>query len=179
MSENAFFIHPQALCESQNIGEKTRIWAFSHVLSGAVIGKDCNICDHVFIENDVVIGNRVTVKSGVQLWDGCRIADDVFIGPNATFCNDPFPRSKVHLKEFLTTTIAQGASLGANCTILPGVTVGREAMVGAGAVVTRDVPARAIVVGNPARIVGYVGLKDMAAALPAERMLQGVCAHCA
>jgi acetyltransferase-like isoleucine patch superfamily enzyme len=149
------FVHPQGLCESQSVGEATRVWAFAHVLPGARIGRDCNICDHVFVENDVVLGDRVTVKCGVQLWDGLRVADDVFIGPNVTFTNDPFPRSKQH-RPPLATTIAQGASIGANATILPGITVGRLSVVGAGAVVTHSVPARAIVTGNPARIVGYV-----------------------
>ena len=148
-------IHPQALCESPHVGEGTRIWAFVHVLPGAHIGRDCNICDHVFIENDVVIGDRVTIKCGVQLWDGLRVDDDVFIGPNATFTNDRFPRSKVRNTP-LQTHIGRGASLSANCTVLPGVVIGRDAMVGAGAVVTHDVPARAIVTGNPARITGYV-----------------------
>ena len=148
------FIHPLGLCESLQVGDGTNIWAFAHVLAGARVGRDCNICDHVFIENDVLIGDRVTVKSGVQIWDGVTIADDVFIGPNATFTNDPFPRSKKHIAA-LKTVVHRGASLGANCTILPGVTIGRDAMVGAGAVVTSDVPARSVVQGNPARIVGY------------------------
>lgn len=151
-----YFSHPNALVESQRIGKETRIWAFTHVLPGAVIGDDCNLCDHVFIENDVVVGNRVTIKSGVQLWDGITIEDDVFIGPNATFTNDDFPRSKQYPGEFLRTLVKRGASVGANATILPGVTVGQCAMVGAGAVVTKNVPPHAIVVGNPARIIGYV-----------------------
>ena len=155
-SEVAFFRHPQALVESTQIGERARIWAFAHVLGGAVIGADANICDHVFIENDVVVGDRVTIKCGVQLWDGLRVEDDVFIGPNVTFTNDPFPRSKVRPPTFASTRICTGASLGANSTILPGITIGANAMVGAGAVVTRDVPVNAIVVGNPARIMGYV-----------------------
>jgi UDP-2-acetamido-3-amino-2,3-dideoxy-glucuronate N-acetyltransferase len=149
------FVHPQGICESTNVGDGTRIWAFAHVLPGARIGRDCNICDHVFIENDVTIGDRVTVKCGVQLWDGLRVEDDVFIGPNATFTNDRFPRSKVRQAPLQTRT-SRGASLSANCTVLPGLVIGREAMVGAGAVVTHDVPARAIVSGNPARITGYV-----------------------
>lgn len=149
------FRHPQALVESENVGCGTRIWAFAHVLPGAVLGEDCNVCDHVFIENDVVVGDRVTLKCGVQLWDGIRIEDDVFIGPNATFTNDPHPRSKRHLDSYPQTRVKRGASIGANATILPGITIGRYAMVGAGAVVTRSVPPYAVVVGNPARIVRY------------------------
>src|SRR5262245_18032729 len=151
-----FFVHPQALCESQTIGKDTRIWAFAHVLAGAVIGDDWNICDHVFIENDVVIGDRVTVKCGVQLWDGLRVGDDVFIGPNATFSNDKYPRSKHYQKRVEQTHLGRGASIGGGAAILPGIRIGAQAMIGAGSVVTRDVPARAIVSGNPARIVGYV-----------------------
>jgi UDP-2-acetamido-3-amino-2,3-dideoxy-glucuronate N-acetyltransferase len=149
------FIHPQALCESSTVGENTRIWAFAHILSGARIGSDCNICDHVFVEDGVVLGDRVTVKCGVQLWNGLRVADDVFIGPNATFSNDKYPRSKRHDRALLETHIARGASIGAGAVILPGLHIGVRAMVGAGAVVTQSVPARAIVSGNPARIVGY------------------------
>lgn len=150
------FIHPSALCESQNIGPRTRIWAFAHILPGAHIGAECNICDGVFVENDVIIGDRVTVKCGVQIWDGITIEDDVFIGPNATFTNDPFPRSKIYPEAFGRTTVRRGASIGANATILPGIEIGTGAMVGAGSVVTRSVPPNAIVVGNPARIKGYV-----------------------
>lgn len=151
------FVHPQAICETSNVGENTRIWAFAHVLPNAVIGSDCNICDGVFIENDVRVGNRVTVKCGVQLWDGIIIEDDVFIGPNATFTNDPFPRSKIHPEKFLKTLIRKGASIGANATILPGLEIGSGAMIGAGSVVTHSVPPNAIVEGNPARIMGYMG----------------------
>lgn len=154
------FVHSNALCESASIGPRTRIWAFAHILPGARVGADCNICDHVFIENDVVLGDRVTVKCGVQLWDGVRLADDVFVGPNVTFTNDAFPRSRQYQEKVLTTTVEKGASLGANCTILPGLTIGAFAMVGAGAVVTRDVPRGAIVVGNPARIAGYVDTSE-------------------
>jgi UDP-2-acetamido-3-amino-2,3-dideoxy-glucuronate N-acetyltransferase len=150
------FIHPKGICESSHIGTNTRIWAFAHVLPGAHIGADCNICDHVFIENDVSIGDRVTVKCGVQLWDGATVEDDVFIGPNATFTNDPFPRSRRRPESFHRTVIQRGASIGANATILPGLTIGAHAMIGAGAVVVRSVPPNAIVAGNPARIVGYV-----------------------
>jgi UDP-2-acetamido-3-amino-2,3-dideoxy-glucuronate N-acetyltransferase len=147
-----FYQHPQSLVETEKIGDNTRIWAFVHVLPGAQIGSDCNICDHTFIENDVVIGNRVTIKCGVQIWDGLRIEDDVFVGPNVTFTNDLFPRSK---QEFvlLQTTVKQGATIGANATILPGITIGENAMVGAGSVVTKDVPPKVLVIGNPARVI--------------------------
>jgi acetyltransferase-like isoleucine patch superfamily enzyme len=153
---NAPFIHEKAICESQEVGAGTRVWAFAHILPKAKLGNDCNICAHVFIENDVVVGHRVTVKCGVQLWDGLRVEDDVFIGPNATFTNDAFPRSKVRPTEFLQTILKKGSSVGANATILPGITIGQNAMVGAGSVVTHSVPANAIVIGNPAQIVGYV-----------------------
>ena len=148
--------HPHAIVESTTIGKGTRVWAFAHILPGAVIGSDCNICDHVFIENKVTMGDRVTIKCGVQLLDGIILEDDVFVGPNATFTNDPFPRSRQYPGEFPKTHVRKGASIGANATILPGLTIGQNAMVGAGAVVTRDVPPNAIVVGNPARITGYV-----------------------
>lgn len=151
-----YFKHTAAIVETDKIGKGTRIWAFAHILPKAVIGGDCNICDHVFIENDVVIGDRVTIKCGVQIWDGLRIEDNVFIGPNATFTNDKYPRSKQYPDEFAKTIIREGASIGANATILAGVMIGKNSMVGAGAVVTRDVPSNAIVVGNPARISGYV-----------------------
>src|SRR5260221_7205487 len=144
MKESVFSSHGTALVESTKIGRGTRIWAFVHILPGAQIGSECNICDHVFVENDVVVGDRVTIKSGVQLWDGVRLADDVFVGPNVTFTNDPFPRSKAYPASFPRTHVGQGASLGANATILPGLSIGRDAMVGAGAVVTKDVPPNAI-----------------------------------
>lgn len=150
------FQHPLAVVESSRIGARTRVWAFAHILPGARIGSDCNICDHVFIENDVVVGDRVTVKSGVQLWDGIVLEDDTFVGPNATFTNDRFPRSRRRPESFPRTVVRAGASIGANATILPGLTIGRNAMIGAGAVVMHDVPPNAILIGNPAYIKGYV-----------------------
>jgi UDP-2-acetamido-3-amino-2,3-dideoxy-glucuronate N-acetyltransferase len=155
------FTHPAGLCETDDVGAGTQIWAFAHVLHGARIGSECNICDHVFVENDVVIGDRVTVKCGVAIWDGVRLEDDVFVGPAVTFTNDRFPRSKVPRATIPDTVVRRGASLGANCTLLPGVTIGMAAMVGAGSVVTHDVPPFAIVAGNPARIVGYVDTHDV------------------
>jgi acetyltransferase-like isoleucine patch superfamily enzyme len=155
----SYFVHPMGLCESNNIGAGTRIWAFAHVLDGAVIGCDCNVCDHVFIEDQVVLGDRVTVKSGVQLWNGLKVEDDVFIGPNATFANDRFPRSKHYQSAVPCTTICRNASIGAGATILPGLTIGHNAMIGAGSVVTSNVQPNAIVTGNPARVVGYVDAK--------------------
>lgn len=149
-------IHPLADVQSKQIGQGTSIWQYVVALPGAKIGADCNICSHCFIENDVVIGDRVTIKNGVQVWDGLRIENDVFIGPNVTFTNDLFPRSKQHPGTFVQTIIQQGASIGANATILAGNTIGRNAMIGAGAVVTKTVPPNAVVVGNPARIVSYV-----------------------
>lgn len=154
-----FSIHPLSDVQTKQIGANTRIWQYCVVLAGAKIGANCNICAQVLIENDVVIGDNVTIKSGVQLWDGVRIEDNVFVGPNATFTNDLFPRSKVYPEQFLQTTIKTGASIGANVTILPGVVVAEGAMIGAGAVVTRSVPPNAIVVGNPARIIGYTNTK--------------------
>ncbi len=145
------FIHPSSDAQSKQIGEGTRVWQYVVILPGAVIGRDCNICSHCFIENKVVVGDRVTVKCGVQLWDGVTLEDDVFVGPNATFCNDPEPRSRNASARLLPTVVKRGASIGANATILPGLTIGEGAMVGAGAVVTKDVPSGATVKGNPAR----------------------------
>jgi len=149
--EKTPFIHPLADVQSANIGSGSRIWQFAIILPNARIGAEANICSHCFIENDVIIGDRVTVKSGVQLWDGLRIEDDVFIGPNVTFTNDPHPRSKVYNEPFLTTTVERGASIGGGAVILPGLTIGAGAMVGAGAVVTKSVAPGTTVVGNPAR----------------------------
>ena len=153
---NGAMIHPLADVSSDAIGAGTRIWQFTVVLPKARIGCDCNICAHVFIENDVVVGDRVTVKSGVQLWDGLRVEDDVFIGPNATFTNDRFPRSKNYPAAFPCTRLEKGASVGAGAVILPGLTIGAGAMVGAGAVVTKDVAPHSLVVGNPARHVRFL-----------------------
>ena len=139
--------------QSINLGAGTSIWQFCVILPGAQIGEGCNICSHCFIENDVRIGDRVTVKCGVQLWDGIRVEDDVFIGPNVTFTNDKRPRSKQYPAMFHQTIIRKGASIGANATILPGIEVGAGAIVGAGAVVTRSVEAGRIVVGNPAKAI--------------------------
>ncbi len=167
MSKAQYFRHDAAIVESDRVGPGTRIWAFAHVLPGATIGADCNICDHVFIEGGVTVGDRVTVKCGVQLWDGCDIGNDVFIGPNATFSNDRWPRSRAWLDKHPRTVVQDGASIGANATILPGITIGQKAMVGAGAVVTRSVPPHAVVVGNPARIVRYATDSATSAAKPA------------
>jgi UDP-2-acetamido-3-amino-2,3-dideoxy-glucuronate N-acetyltransferase len=152
-----YYAHPKALVEAGAvIGVGTRIWAFAHVLPRALIGKECNICDGVFIENDVTLGNRVTIKCGVYLWDGLELDDDVFVGPGVVFANDLRPRSKKYPKTFLKTNLGKGSSIGGNATILPGIRIGRWAMVGAGSVVTKDVPAFALVVGNPARFVSWI-----------------------
>ena len=148
-------LHELSDIQSKTIGEGTKIWQFCVVLPGAKLGMDCNICSHCLIENDVVIGDRVTLKSGVQLWDGLRIEDNVFIGPNVTFTNDKYPRSKQYVDEFPQTVVKKGASIGANATILPGITIGEHAMVASGAVVTHDIPEHAIVKGVPAKITGY------------------------
>lgn len=163
-----YFVHSQGICESNHIGAGTRIWAFAHVLPDAVIGADCNICDHTFVENDVLLGDRVTIKCGVQLWDGVTLEDDVFVGPNVTFTNDRFPRSRQRPAQYLRTRVCRNASIGANATILPGITIGMNAMIGAGSTVTRDVPPHAIVVGSPAHITGYVATPSAPAPVPAE-----------
>lgn len=149
-------IHPSSDVLSKNIGDNTNIWQFCVVLPGATIGNNCNICAHVLIENDVQIGDNVTVKSGVQLWDGVRIEDNVFIGPNVTFTNDLVPRSKVYPERFLEIIIKKGASIGANSTIVAGHTIGEFALIGAGSVVTTDIPANTLWYGNPAKQKGYV-----------------------
>jgi len=153
-------IHPLSDVQSPSIGAGTKVWQFAVILPGAVIGNDCNICAHTFIENEVVLGHRVTVKSGVYLWDGLTIEDDVFIGPCVAFSNDKYPRSKVYPDAFAQTLVKRGASIGANATVLPGIVLGENCMVGAGAVVTRDVPDNAVVAGNPARIVRYIDARS-------------------
>jgi serine acetyltransferase len=149
-------IHKLAEVQTQNIGLNTSVWQFSIILQEAVIGDYCNINCYVFIENDVIIGDRVTIKPGVQIWDGLRISNDVFIGPNVTFVNDKLPRSKQYPDQFLQTKIQEKASIGANATILGGLNIGKYAMIGAGSVVTRDVSDRALIVGNPSRIIGWL-----------------------
>lgn len=151
-----FFKHPQALVESDQIGNGTRIWAFAHVLRGAIIGENCNICDHSFVESGAKLGNNVTVKNGVAIWDKVIIEDNVFLGPNVALTNDLWPRSRHPDWQISETVIEYGASLGANATIVCGIRIGKFAMIGAGAVVTRDVPAYAICYGNPARVQGWV-----------------------
>ena len=154
------FVHPLSDVHATDIGEGSKIWQYSVVLAGAKIGKNCNICAHTLIEGDVIIANNVTVKSGVFLWDGITLEDDVFIGPNATFTNDKMPRSKCYPAAFLRTLVKRCASVGANATILPGITIGEYSMVGAGAVVTKDVPAYAVVAGNPAKVVKWISKSD-------------------
>lgn len=148
-------IHPNALVETDKIGDDTRVWAFVHILEGAEIGSGCNICDHCYIEYNVKIGNNVTVKSGIYIWEQTTIEDDVFLGPNVVFTNNPRPRSRQYI-DHLRTLIRKGASVGANSTILGGVTIGKYAMIGMGSVVTRDIPDYALAYGNPAKVKGWV-----------------------
>ena len=153
-----FFVHPKGWVESCNIGAGTRVWAFAHVMEGATVGNNCNIGECVFVEGGARIGNHVTLKNGVQVWDGVVCEDNVFVGPNATFTNDLRPRVNhpVPSELFATTHVKKGASIGANATIVAGTTIGENALVGAGCVVIRNVPAHALVVGNPARQIGWV-----------------------
>lgn len=153
------FIHPLSDIQSTAIGSGTRLWQFVVVLPGAQIGRDCNICSHCLIENDVVIGDRVTVKSGVQLWDGLRVSDDVFIGPNVTFTNDKYPKSQNTDFKRAMTWLEAGVSIGGGATLLPGTRVGAGATVGAGSVVTKDVPPGVTVAGNPAKIINSTSAK--------------------
>jgi UDP-2-acetamido-3-amino-2,3-dideoxy-glucuronate N-acetyltransferase len=151
------FVHPSALCESDDVGPRTRIWAFAHVLAGARVGADCNVGDHAFVEGGAVVGDAVTIKNGVLLWSGVTVEDEVFLGPGAVFTNDASPRAAFPKGPagWRATLVRHGATVGANATVLSGLTVGRFAMVGAGAVVTADVPDHALVVGNPARQAGW------------------------
>jgi len=151
MSNENIFVHPLATCESNSIGNGTRIWPFTHIMQDSSIGDDCNIGEHVFIESGVQIGNRVTIKNGVQIWSGISIENDVFIGPNTTFTNDKYPKSKNKNFKLLPTLVKQGASIGANATILPGLIINEYAVIGAGSVVTKNVGAYQTVYGNPAQ----------------------------
>lgn len=151
-----YMIHSSSDVQSKNIGSETNIWQYCVVLPHAKIGSGCNICAHVLIENDVIIGDNVTIKSGVQIWDGVRIEDNVFVGPNVTFTNDLVPRSKCYPERFSQTVIRKGASIGANSTIIAGNTVGEYALVGAGSVVTKNIPAHTVWYGNPAKQHGFV-----------------------
>lgn len=155
------FIHQSSDVQSNHIGSETKIWQYCVILKKAVIGSNCNICAHVLIENDVIIGDNVTIKSGVQLWDGVRIEDNAFIGPNVTFTNDLVPRSKQYPSEFQKTIIGKGASVGANATIVAGHSIGEFALVGAGSVVTKDIPAHTVWYGNPARQHGFVTISGV------------------
>jgi len=154
--ENKFFIHPKSIVETKDIGEKTKIWAFVHILDKVKIGKNCNICDFCFIEENVIIGNNVTIKSGVYLWNGIIIEDNVFIGPNVVFTNDKKPRSKLYPNKYLKTVIKKGSSLGANSTILPGISIGIYSMIGAGSTVTRNVEDFTLVMGSPATFKSFI-----------------------
>jgi acetyltransferase-like isoleucine patch superfamily enzyme len=156
--DSSVFVHEKALCESEDVGPRTRVWAFAHVMKGATVGADCNIGDHAFVESGAVVGNRVTIKNSVLIWDKVIVKDEVFLGPNMVFTNDVMPRSafKNPPEKFLPTIVGRGTTIGANATIVCGITLGEQAFVGAGSVVTRDVPAHALVLGNPARQRGWV-----------------------
>lgn len=152
------FVHPHGLCESDQVGAGTRVWAFAHVLAGAIVGRNCNICDHVYIESGVTLGDRVTVKNSVLLFEGVTVEDNVFLGPGVVFTNDLRPRSVItrHGDELLPTLVRAGATLGAGVVVICGITIGEHAFIGAGTLVARDVPTYGLVVGNPGRLVGWV-----------------------
>lgn len=158
MKTSSYFVHPQALVETNVIGDGTRVWAFAHIMAGAIVGSNCNICDHAFVESGVVLGDGVTIKNGVAIWDGVTLGNHVFVGPNAVFTNDLNPRAEVKKghDQFVPTRVQEGATIGANATIVCGVTLGRYCFVGAGTVVIRDIAPYALVVGNPARQIGYM-----------------------
>ena len=156
MKKTKPFFHAKSLVESKNsIGDGTRVWAFAHVMKGSVVGRDCNIGDHSFVETGSFLGDRVTLKNGVSVWDGVTLGNDVFVGPNAVFTNDLFPVSRVQ-KKFLSTRVEKGSCIGANATIVCGVTIGEYAFVGAGSTVTKNIPDHALFYGNPARLHGYL-----------------------
>jgi len=155
-SSEPFFAHILSDVQTTAIGQNTRIWQFNVILAGARIGADCNVCSHCFIENDVVVGDNVTIKSGVYLWDGITLEDNVFIGPGVLFTNDKYPRSKIYPKNFERTKVMNGASIGAGAILTPGITIGQGAMVAAGSLVTKDVPAFALVAGSPATVRRYL-----------------------
>jgi UDP-2-acetamido-3-amino-2,3-dideoxy-glucuronate N-acetyltransferase len=178
----SYFAHPQALVESEDIGPGTRIWAFAHVLPGARIGAECNICDHAFIETGAVLGNNVTVKNGVAIWWGVTVEDNVFLGPNCILTNDPNPRAYIKKSNpaLETTLIRANATVGANATILCGTTIGHYAFIGAGAVVLKTVLDFALMVGNPARQVGWMCscARRLPIAASASLNSSTTCPHC-
>lgn len=159
MVDKNYFVHPNAICESDEIGKDTRIWAFVHILKDVKIGEDCNLCDYVFVENGVTIGDRVTIKNGISVWNGVTIEDDVFLGPNCVLTNDLYPRSKGYHRENIKTLLKKGSTVGANATVICGITLGKYCMVGAGSVVTKSVPDFALVFGNPARFKYWISRK--------------------
>jgi UDP-2-acetamido-3-amino-2,3-dideoxy-glucuronate N-acetyltransferase len=178
----SYFVHPQALVESDDVGPGTRIWAFAHVLPGARIGAGCNICDHAFIETGAVLGNNVTVKNGVAIWRGVTVEDNVFLGPNCVLTNDPNPRAYIKKSTGMlqSTLIRANATVGANATVLCGVTIGQHAFIGAGAVVLKTVLDFALMVGNPVRQVGWMCRCAARLPLPASAVLNvsAVCPKC-
>lgn len=172
-SDVRVFVHPQGLCESDDVGDGTRVWAFAHVLKGARVGRDCNVCDGAYVENGAVVGDRVTIKNQVMIFEGVTVEDDVFLGPGVAFTNDLKPRARIkrHGDALLPTTVEQGATLGARVTVVCGVTIGENAFVGAGAVVTKDIAPHAFVVGNPGRQIGW-------ACECGERLPEGLACSC-